>query len=106
MLASSKHALLREQQYTILPLMALITDEYAVEWQICSQKLIQILNKCDANLIELDVNHLIRVLKRNVEDLKRIEKKTSAQNTNMQVLTLDGLLITEVNPNRVKRWER
>jgi hypothetical protein len=106
MLDSSKHALLREQQHAISPLMALIIDEYAVEWQICSQKLIQILNKRDANLIELDVNHLIRVLKRNVEDLKRIEKKNSARNINMQVLTLDGLLITEVNSNRVKRWER
>jgi len=104
MLATSKHALLREQQRAISQFMVLIIEEYAIEWQRSSEKLVQLLSKRDATFEELDVNSLIRVLKGSIKDLKRIEKKVSARNANMQVLCLGGVLATEAHSSRIKRW--
>lgn len=106
MLAISRHALLREQQRAISPLMALLIDECAIEWQCSSDKLIQVLSKQNAKHIEEDTKHLIRELKKGIKQLKRIEKKASARHSNMQVVSTDGMVVTEVTSRRIKRKER
>ena len=105
MLKISRHAQLREQQRAISPLMALLIDECAIEWKCGPDELMQLLNTRCAHFLESDVKLLIRTLKGYIKDLKRIEKKASSKDPNIQVVSLDGMVVTECNSKRVKRKE-
>jgi hypothetical protein len=101
MLSTFKHVLLLEQQRVSPKLVVLI-----IECQCSSKKLVQLLSKRDTTVLGFDVKRLIRELKCSIKNLRRIENKASVRNANMHVASLDDVLVTEANSNRVKRWER
>jgi hypothetical protein len=106
MLLISKHALLREKQRAIPTILPFLLDEYAIEWESGPDRLLQLLQKYDAKLLEGSAKRLIKDLKFCIKELKRVEKKTSSRHCNMQVISHNGAVITEVNSSRVKRRER
>lgn len=99
----SQHAKLREQQRAISPIMSGLLDEYGMDWKTHKERCMQILSDEQINCFEVDAKLLIRECKQMIRALKRVEKKASSRDKNMQVVTQDGVVVTEANSQRIKR---
>jgi hypothetical protein len=102
----TKHAQLREQHRAISPVMVSLIEEHGLEWVIFKDKLAQVLPDDQAICILEDAKHLIRECKRIIKVLKRVEKKASARDTSIQVVSESGVVITETNSRRISRREK